>query len=681
MLRSTARLVLSLAILATVVAAGAGLTTVALATPATLPGGLGIAARSATAAHGVNLVPLGRYQGTGAEITAYDPISRRAFTVSPNGLQILDLSNPANPTLVKAVALTGSNSVTTSDGKIAVAVEATPKTAPGSVKFIDADGNILKEVTVGALPDMLTFTSDGTRVLVANEGEAEGEVNPEGSVSIIDVSAGVASATVQTATFTAFNSQRDQLVASGVRIFPTAPSVAQDVEPEYIAVAPDGATAWVTLQEANSVAVLDIASATIQAIVPLGTKDWSAGAGLDASDQDGENGGKRINIKPWPVSGLYMPDGIASVSANSQTYYLTANEGDDRGENRRIGTLTLDPTAFPNAAELQQSANLGRLNASSINGDTDGDGDYDRLYIYGARSLSVWDASGARVADTGSQLETVTADQTPTLFNANDGVASRFDERSDDKGPEPESVEVGIIDGRTYAFLALERAGGGIVVYDVTDPTQPALVQYVRYDGDISPEGVKFVAADKSPNGQALLIVSHEISNTVTVYAVQRTPTATPTATATTTPTSTPTATRTPTPSPTPTPVTCPPGSGNLCGGIVVARVYLDLRCDTFFNAGTDAPLAGSLVAAYLPDGTKRVASVDRSGDAAFAGIQIGAGSVMQITVERLVPPAWVQISGEQLIGCPNSPPTISLRPTDFGPLGVRHVELRSTIR
>lgn len=905
----------------------------------------------------ISLSLLSRYAGVGAEISAYDPASKRLFVTGPE-LQILDISNPVSPTLVSTVPIEAT-SVAVKNGVIAAAVPATPVQDAGQVVFLTPDGAIVTTVTVGALPDMLTFTPDGQKVLVANEGEPGG-TDPEGSVSVIDISAGVASASVATASFAPFNDRRQELVNRGVRIFPTAASVAQDLEPEYIAVAPDGKTARVTLQEANAVAVLDIASASFTQILPLGLKDhrslprlaiypwqdlpvlgqapsamagaedaafralpdapagvqinlggfsglffegktaestlkfithtdrgpngaptdlishipgrerpfpmpkfqpelvrfeldpatgaisitqrigltqpdsvkmtglpnlqaaaqgmaytdevpvdlfgnqlanrplgidpegivvapdgsfWlveeyrpsilhfdetgkllaryipegtaaSVGApagtfggevlpavyaqrranrgfeaialdgdkvyafiqsaldnpdsandatskasrnlrivefdtasqtvtaeylynlrdisgsgdartdkigdavtlgngrfmvierddrlgfdankliyeidlkgatdihnpanlagvpagktleqlteaelaaagikpvfkrlvtnlaalgyvgvskpeglalvdantlavindndfgilgeaipgdgtlpmnpdpepvlvgliefdvpsGLDASDRDGDGGGKKINIQPWPVFGMYMPDGIAAFSAGGETFYATANEGDARSESARIGSLTLDTTAFPDAAALKNNAALGRLNASSIDGDVDGDGDYDRLYVHGARPFTIWDAAGNLVFDTGDAFEQIAASQTPALFNANDGAPAKWDERSDDKGPEPEGITVGVIAGRPYAFVGLERAGGGVLVYDLSNPRQPLFVGYFRTDDDISPEGLTFIPAADSPTGSPLLVVTNEVSNTTSIYTIQ----------------------------------------------------------------------------------------------------------------------------------------------------------------
>ncbi|QLE55490.1 choice-of-anchor I family protein [Nostoc sp. TCL26-01] len=476
----------------------------------------------------------------GAEIPAFDPVSDRLFVVAGNTVEIYTVSNTG--TLTAAGSLTPTlvpppgielipNSVAVKNGVVAVA-EAIRNTTTGAqltgqVSFYDAaNGTSLNAVFVGVLPDMLTFTPDGTKVLVANEGEPNSygqgnSVDPEGSVSIIDISGGVANATVQTATFTSFNSQIASLKAAGVRIIGPGATVAQDVEPEYIAVAADGLTARITLQENNAVAILDIASATITQILPLGAKNHNLpGNGLDASDQDGG-----INIRNWPIFGLYQPDAIASFTVSGQTYYITANEGDSRNytgfnEEVRVGNASyvLDPTAFPNATLLKQNTNLGRLQLTNATGDTDGDGDIDRIEAFGARSFSIWNSNGTQVFDSGDQLEQITAAKTPTLFNS-DGAAATFDTRSDNKGPEPEGVTVGVINNRTYAFIGLERTGD-VMVYDVTNPNQPQFIQYINTPEDIAPEGLTFISAADSPTGRPLLVTANEVSRTVAVFAI-----------------------------------------------------------------------------------------------------------------------------------------------------------------
>ncbi len=928
----------------------------------------------------INLSKIGTFTSVdGAEIVAYDPTTKRLFTTTGDTVEIIDISNPASPTKFGEIDLTtvggGSNSVAVNNGIVAVAVEADTAQDPGVVAFYNTDGELLKTVTVGALPDMLTFTPDGTKVIVANEGEPNDDytVDPEASISIIDISGGVANLTqanVTTAGFTGFNDRKQELINKGVRIFGetadgTKATVAQDLEPEYIAVSADGSTAVVTLQENNAIAVVDIETATVQDILPLGFKDYSKGqptlkqyqfsnlpvlgttattnpedsaettagqdillgglSGLfyegtadngnlkfvtvpdrgpngaptnvdddednerpfalpdyqarvvkfelnetsgaienlsellltrkdgttpitgrpnivgvdeepvdlfgnllgydeygadlegvvinpadgsywmvdeyrpaiynfdstgklierfvpsgtgelgsqpagtygaetlpeeyssrrsnrgfeavaldtdasilyafiqtplanpdrDASDNSdvirilginpttgepvaeyvylledpavrdggrvdkigdavyvgdgkfqvierdsavGENAKKflieidlkgatnllasdapalmagmsleqytaselvsaginpvnkikvtnlpsigyqagdkpeglallpdgrlavlndndfglldedipidgtvpvnpnptpvvlgiidfaegnkldasnedgGINIQNWPVFGMYQPDAIDSFEVDGKTYYITANEGDARirpdgdiedadgnviteegdifNEEARIGDeeIVLDPTVFPNADELKKDENLGRLKITNTLGDLDGDGDFDQLFSYGARSFSIWDEFGNQVFDSGDQIAQITASQTPEFFNANDGDTEEFDDRSDDKGAEPESVTVGVINGKPYGFVGLERAGGGVLVYDLSNPTKPVFNQYIRTEGDIAPEGLKFIAASDSPNGNPLLAVANEDSKTTTLYDIE----------------------------------------------------------------------------------------------------------------------------------------------------------------
>ncbi|MGD9535623.1 MAG: choice-of-anchor I family protein [Alphaproteobacteria bacterium] len=893
----------------------------------------------------IRLEAIGTYENgifgedtSAAEIVAHDPSNPNRLFVSNsvnNTVDVLDISDPTNPSLLFSIDLSAFggnvNSVAVKNGIVAAAVQSDTKTDPGTVAFFDVDGNYLNDVAVGALPDMVTFTPDGTKVLVANEGEPDA-VNPEGSVSIIDLSGGVAAATVETVGFTAFNGKEAALRNIGVRIADGV-SAAQDFEPESITVTPDGSRAYVTLQENNAVAVIDIASATVLDIKPLGLKDFSqglpelttydfdgrpvlgttalgeeillggfsglhfegtdpvtgnlkfitvgdrgpngdpvagerpfllpdyqarvvrfelnqetgeiqvteqialtredgttpitglpnipgfdevpvepvddgsggvtfaplpydpfgadiesitldpddgsfwmvdeyrpaiyhfdsngtlidrfvpegtaaladpdqpvgtygtetlpaeystrvsnrgfeagaldaendvfyafiqtplanpdaatssasnvirilaidtntgepvgeyvyllekpsfreaGGAGLgdkigdavylgdgriavverdssvetsgkkyifevdlksatnvlgtaalppgetleqqtadslaalgispvfklkvanlpslgylpndkteglaalddgslavlndndfgvtgndtvqlgiisftgsntlDASDQDGG-----INLQHWPVFGTYMPDGAASFVVNGKTYFITANEGDDRGEDARIGSgaieNNLDPDAFPDTSFTANDA-AGRLTISEVDGDIDGDGDYDLLQMYGARSFSIWDEFGNLVYDSGDEFERITAARLPQQFNA-DNVSNDFDNRSDNKGPEPEGVAAGEIDGHIYAFVGLERVGG-VMVYDVTDPANAEFVQYITArdfsetpgpgtGGDLAPEGLVFIAAEDSPNGSPLLAVANEVSGSTTIFEI-----------------------------------------------------------------------------------------------------------------------------------------------------------------
>jgi DNA-binding beta-propeller fold protein YncE len=501
-----------------------------------------------------------------AEITAFDPASKRLFVVNSviGTVDVLDLTNPASPRKIGTIDITALgasvNSVAVSDGLVALAIEAAPKTNPGVVAFFNAASLArLGQVTVGALPDMLTFTPDGRTVLVANEGEpnsygAVDSVDPEGSISLIAVNrTGTGSAlavapTARTAGFAAFNGQLDALRAAGVRIYGPRATVAQDLEPEYITVSTDGATAWVTLQENNAIAVVDVATAAVTAIRPLGTKDFSvAGFGLDPSDEDGgtdtNTGTPLVRVGTWPVRGMYMPDAIASYTTGGVTYLLTANEGDARadwpGFNEEIRvraycTAGLDPAVFgADAARLLFDSSLGRLQiTNSPNGNDTGknaSGQCNKLWAYGSRSLTIWRAGSAtgnaameRVWDSGEDFERRTQNLPNANFNASN-ANNTLDNRSPSKGPEPEAVVTATFGAKTYAFVALERVGG-VMVYDITTPTAPTFVTYLNTrdgaTGDRGPEGLAFIPAGQSPNGQPLLIVGNETSGSTAVLQV-----------------------------------------------------------------------------------------------------------------------------------------------------------------
>jgi hypothetical protein len=484
-----------------------------------------------------------------AEIPAYDATTQRLFVVNgANGtVDVLDLKDPRNPARAGTISVTAlgasANSVAVHDGLVAVAIEASPKTNPGVVAFYDArDLRLLTQATVGALPDMLTFTPDGLTVLVANEGEPSGygvpgAADPEGSVSVITVNRG-GTPVVRTADFRAFNGREAELRAQGVRIFGPGATVSQDLEPESIAVSEDGRTAYVTLQENNAVAVVDIATARVLDVRGLGFKDHNvAGMGLDASDEDGgvntNSGTPAIKIQPYPVRGMFQPDAIAAYTVNGQTFLVTANEGDARAdwpgfnEETRVRahcTAGLDPSVFPSAANLILDSNLGRLRiTANPNGNSTGKnaaGQCTELYSFGARSFSIWNAGLARVFDSGDRLEQRTSALAQAKFNASHDNDT-LDSRSPSKGPEPEGVVVGRIGAKVYAFIGLERIGG-VMVYDITSPQAPTYVTYLNTrsgaTGDTGPEGLAFVPAGKSPNGRPLLIVGHEVSGTTAIY-------------------------------------------------------------------------------------------------------------------------------------------------------------------
>ncbi|RLK46712.1 choice-of-anchor I family protein [Microbacterium telephonicum] len=489
---------------------------------------------------------------------------------------VLDNSDPTNLRELFALSATGTaNSLAIrDDGLGVIAFEAEDKTANGSLVFFDANASsadtaILGSVTVGALPDMVTISKDGAYAVVANEGEPADDysVDPEGSIGVVALPKTVsapAQAAVKIAGFGAFEAGGTKTLDPKVRVFgpdiaapdqgakPLAANrVSRNLEPEYITV--DGTTAYVALQEANAIAVVDLAKAEVGKIMPLGDKDWGT-VGLDASDRDPEDA-PTIDITTYPgLKGLYMPDGIQSYAAGGKTYLVTANEGDarewgfdengdenaayfidearvkDLGKKGVAGICADSPlSAIP---DVQKDDVLGRLKVVTDLGIASGADCYSELYAYGARSFSIWNTDGTLVFDSGDQFEQLQQRLVGQglVFNASNDNNDDND-RSDDKGVEPENVAVGTVGERTYAFVGFERVGG-VAVYDITDPAAAEYVTYVsRRDftadvessaaGDLGPEGIQFVPAHRSPTGQPLLVTGNEVSGTTTVFAVE----------------------------------------------------------------------------------------------------------------------------------------------------------------
>jgi 3-phytase len=491
---------------------------------------------NADAAHGFNWEHQWTFQhnagngsnALGSEIVSYDVNNDRLWVIGTNGnlggIDVLDMAGNLLHTESTA-ALGGINSVAIANGKAAVAISAVTKTDPGLVRFYDTNNYAhLQDITVGANPDAVIFTPNGSKLLVANEGEPSSYLtgpsgDPVGSVSIIN------SATygVQTADFNTFNSQASTLKAAGVRLTGPNASVAQDLEPEYIAVSKDGNTAMVTLQEANSVATVDINAGTVTGIKALGLKDHTLPSnGLDASDRDGSgNNPLNGNIQNWKVNGMYMPDGISSFEKNGNQYYVTANEGDSREdwdggkEEVRLGNAAID-SALNAAMTLAHGADwksnndkLNRLTVST-SGDLDNDGDLDQIQVFGGRSFSILDATGNLVFDSGDQLEQIIKSDFPALWD---------DNRSDNKGPEPESAVMGNINGRDILFLGLERSNA-VMVWDLTDSSNIAFLDMISTAGNVSPEGLSFFS---NANGH-YLAVAHEVSGSTSLYKIAAVP-------------------------------------------------------------------------------------------------------------------------------------------------------------
>ena len=430
---------------------------------------------------------------------------------------------------------------------LAAALQAQGSNDAGRVALFtcEEDGSLTLEALVetGAQPDMVTFAGDNV-VLTADEGEpregyGEDIADPKGSVTVVDVEAQESTVV----DFSAFDSQRDQLAEDGIVLKKgSAPSV--DLEPEYIAVS--GGKAYVTLQENNAIAVLDIESQAFEGVYSAGFEDHSTTA-IDLDKKDDAYDPQTYES----LLGIRMPDGIAAFTVEGTTYLVTANEGDARewgDEDQGTFYLSEDERDFgeegvtsPTGAITAENSGLEGKVVFFKTEDFDGL-DPEKDYVFGGRSFTVFQATEnglEEVFTSGDDFEALTAQYVPEYFNASNDNAV-LDDRSGKKGPEAESVTVGTVDGKTYAFVALERTGG-VMAYDVTDPEAITFVNYVNtrdfgttvegseeYEdgeldkwvtgGDVAPEGLLFLDAASSPNGEPLLLAACEVSGTVAVY-------------------------------------------------------------------------------------------------------------------------------------------------------------------
>lgn len=537
-------------------------------------------AQGTAAPPSITLTPLGSYReettpGSGvcrtgiAQIGAYDHLSRRLFVTNAadNALDILDVGNPARPTLVDRIRvadLTGSTNyeppgVAAASGLVALAVEAIdPVSADGKLLLLDRNGKLLRAFEVGSGPERVAFSPNGRFVVVAVQGgrDAAQAVDPKGGLAIIDLGHGIRRATVRFADFAHFDSAT--LVKQGVRIGPdpSDPTKLQpavlDLEPHSLTVSPDSGTAYASLQLNNALAVVDLHTATVTAVLPFGLKDHDRpGNGLDTSSDDG-----KINIHRWPLWGAYLPEGIAAFRQHGRTLLLTANEGDTRDDAAEVGDIQLDRSVFPDASALQAPAALGGLEVSTLPQDAqpNAKGEYRRLVAFGARSIGVWSTSAQRVYDSGNGLERITATAAlyppgTNYFNTTDD-ANSFDDRSPRRGPQPEGVAVGNIGGRTYAFVGL-RKQSGIIFGDITDAQSGVPLGYTstrdfKQDpssggtldthaevncaldrslsppgrSDLGPEGLLFIPAHLSPNGRPWLVVNYDTSGSTRIFQI-----------------------------------------------------------------------------------------------------------------------------------------------------------------
>ena len=445
---------------------------------------------------------------------------------------------------------------------LAVAMAAKSVGEAGQIAFYDMSGDtpiFIKNVTAGFLPDMVTFSHDGAKVVVANEGEPNGDysIDPQGSISIINVNDGVIGDNATNIDFTAYNDKQSELEALGLVFANPAgrtingnlinTTVAMDLEPEYVSISKDNKYAYVSIQENNGLAIVNLEDNSLE-LKGLGFKDWSS-LQMDASDKDGG-----VNFKSYPgLYGMYQPDTISSFSWKGANFIVSANEGDareyffdttDEADCAAKGGVDFDEddgclayidesrvedlTLAANFDYLNNDDNdIGRLKVTTVKGDTNNDGQYESLYAYGARSFTIWDSNGLVVFDSGDDIGRITASVHGEAFNNNEDE-NKGDTRSDDKGAEPEALTIGTIGERTFAFIGLERMGG-IMIYDITNPYDVQFEDYfynrgliagAEITGDLAPEGMTFIPREQSATGEPLLIIGNEISGSIAVWEV-----------------------------------------------------------------------------------------------------------------------------------------------------------------
>ncbi|MGI5824288.1 MAG: choice-of-anchor I family protein [Bacillota bacterium] len=509
---------------------------------------------------------LGRYvtgisnkDGGVAEIVSYDQKSNRAYVVNgaTGKLDIVSLNPVTSASSSKLTAETSldiaaltadidpdfqygdmtSVAVSAKNGITAVALQDARYAENGRIALFNRNAECLALLEAGVQPDMITFTPDESRILAANEGEPRegygaGSADPKGSVTVITLNTANLQQSLCENVYFNIDNSRTELIEKGVILKKDA-AVSADLEPEYIACTDQ--KAYVTLQEANAVAVLDItdreqyASGTAWEIYSLGYKDLSLED--NAIDLTEDN---KYEPKTYPDAvGAYMPDGISLYEKDGKTYLLTANEGDAREWGSDTSEYCNESKVTLTAADGTEAKKVRVLDSASCEGLPQG-----KSVLFGGRSFSIYEAEEnglTQIYDSGNKFEKKTAKYLPAWFNCSNDD-NEYDSRSPKKGPEPESVTVGSVDGKTYAFVALERIGG-IMIYDITDPTDPDFTNYINtrdfsenpdkdtaMQSDIAPEGLCFISARQSPSQTPILLTANEVSGTLAAYSVKDKP-------------------------------------------------------------------------------------------------------------------------------------------------------------
>jgi hypothetical protein len=500
-----------------------------------------------------------------SEIAAFHAGSKRIFATNgvKNSIDIFDISDVANPKKIDSISLEryGNDITSVAAGKDVVvaamlvtetfSATGVPTTPNGKIVVFDTNGTFLSATDIlGVLPDSVTFAPNGTTALVAIEAQpvcakddpatAEKEStdyskasDPVGGVSVVDLTDPTAPV-VRFAGFDQFTVE--EMRAKGIAVSSVVDDVSKDFEPEFVTAA-DNKTAYVTIQEANAIGKLNIETATFESITRAFESKLSNTA-RDTSDKDSGAGPRNYRN----VVGASQPDAIASFKVGSGHYFLTANEGDAReytclNDDLRAASLIVDPKRFGDWTTLSGTADLGRAKVNPNIGDKDGDGDIDTIHLRGSNSMTMY-RNGYAYWDSGDLLNQI---QTQAFGVANINGSHSYSkdlstmnyvgqDRSDDKGAEPEGVALGMVGDRRIAILGLERMTA-LAIFDITRPLEPVFQEWLQMlptkatpAADVkhwSPEGIVFVPADKSPSGKALIITSYELSGSLSIHEIE----------------------------------------------------------------------------------------------------------------------------------------------------------------
>ncbi|MCR9154551.1 MAG: choice-of-anchor I family protein [Bacteroidetes bacterium] len=485
----------------------------------------------------------GNFNQGGAEHHAFDPLSKRLFSSNAaqaqfDILRIADLSK-AGPIASIDLSAYGDrvNSIAVQGNNVAVAVQASFAQSDGKVLFFDTNGTYINQLVVGPKPKMLSFSPSLQHLVVANEGIPSDDysIDPAGTVSIINFSSGradnLSQADVQTVSFARYDTLPfdPKVLILGDN---GNASFSEDVEPEHLAFNDAGNKVYVSLQENNALAIIDLQTASLDTVVGLGYKDYNLpGMGLDASDQSSS-----IKIENhFNLFGLYQPKAISYHSDASGSYILSANEGESRNysaftDNERINNVNLNPIVFNSPSTLQNDTVLGRLRINTGIGNYNNPFIYDSLFTFGSRSFSIWNTSGQLIWDSGDEFEQTLSSLEAMNFNSSATSNNSFKISSPEKGAEPKAICTGTYGGSNYAFIALEQMGG-IMIYNIDNPAAPVFDSYLldrdfsvaasdSAAGDLGPEFMSYIKASDSPSGLPLLLVSNGVSGTLTIYQI-----------------------------------------------------------------------------------------------------------------------------------------------------------------